>query len=313
MEICIPKNPEATPYKRDTYYVYALFKRGEANPFYVGKGLNNRVNQHFANWSLKDNNRKNKVIRKYFHTIKREILCYFDSESSAYGFEEYLISLYGLASEGGCLFNVAKSVNDIPEVRKKASTHAALNRHRVYSEEEVLTIYTNYFEKRMSFKQSVEGTSVCPRYVYSIIKGKKLKAFYKKYILSGIVKNNRQPEDNIKVNGVPHKVSDAEVIKAFDMVCSGKSGLKEVASALGITRSVLGRAFSGKDRSYLNLDTERYLSRPHGVSLKYIRVYAEFKELYETTTKDVGELAVLIGTTKSCVYNYLIRYKAENT
>lgn len=312
MEMHIPKNPEATPYKRDTYYVYALFKRGDVNPFYVGKGLNNRVNHHFAKWSLRDNNRKNKVIRKYFHTIKREILCYFDNESSAYGFEEYLIGLYGLASEGGCLFNVAKSVNDIPEVRKKASTQAALNRHRVYSEEEVLTVYTNYFEKCMSFKRSAEGTTMCPRYVNSVIKGKKLKAFYKKYILSGTVKNNRKPEDNVKVNGPPPKLSDSTVVEAFDKICSGVFTLREIATELGVSRGTLGTIFNGTKRSYLNLDTASYLSKPKGRSLENIRGYTEFIELYKTT-KDVGEIAALIGKTKSCVYNYIIKYKAENT
>lgn len=38
---------------RNKFYVYALFKPSEDNPFYVGKGIGERVNDHFKPSNLK--------------------------------------------------------------------------------------------------------------------------------------------------------------------------------------------------------------------------------------------------------------------
>ena len=80
---------EVNPYNvkpvfKDKYYVYALCKPN-GDVFYIGKGKGKRINHHFQEYHLKrSNSRKNHTIRKYGNSIKREILCYFDSEDKAY-------------------------------------------------------------------------------------------------------------------------------------------------------------------------------------------------------------------------------------
>lgn len=309
-ELVVPKKSTSLPYLRDKYYVYALFKPSDINPFYIGKGINNRVNHHFAEWSLSDNNRKNKTIKKYGNSIRREILCYFDSEDSAYSFEEYLISLYKLANEGGCLYNVAKSRHDIPEVRKQAITTSNVDRVRVYSEQDVVMLYTNYFQKRLSYLDSICGTDIPLHYSYTILNGKKFKGLYEKYISSGLIPNLREPSDNqIKVK-IKRKLTDEEVLSAFDKVCSGDMTLIEVAKEFNVGKSTLSVIFRGKDRTYLNLNLDRYKTSIKGNTLQHSRRYSEFTRLY-AETKDVHKIAETMGVHVASVYNYLLKYRQE--
>ena len=50
---------------RNKFYVYALFKPSEDNPFYVGKGIGERVNDHFKPSNLKKNTPKTGIIKKH--------------------------------------------------------------------------------------------------------------------------------------------------------------------------------------------------------------------------------------------------------
>jgi hypothetical protein len=99
---------ETSVINKGRYYVYGLFKPC-GTPFYIGKGSGTRVNDHFKPSNLKVNTPKTGIIKKYGNSVIRSILCYFDSEESAYEYEEWLISHYGLKSEGGLLANYAKS------------------------------------------------------------------------------------------------------------------------------------------------------------------------------------------------------------
>lgn len=323
VSIQIPKDRSAVPYIRDKYYVYALFKQNEENPFYIGKGKNNRVNQHFAPWSLKENSRKNKVIRKYGNTIKRDILCYFDSEQAAYDFEENLIKVYGLACEGGCLFNVAKSRSDIPDVRIIALQKLAQKGYRKYKEEEIVSVYREYFENRSSYLEASKGTSIPPRYAYHLLKGNKCKKLYEKYVLSGVIINNRPPEDAKVVKAIKPKtkrnynksiqeVNDQSLLEAFELVCNLKITLKDAASQLGVPRPWLGNVFSGKSCRHLKLDSSRFKSLPKGRGVKAMITYQKFLELYPKE-QDKGLIAEILGVTKSCVFSYAKRYREELT
>jgi hypothetical protein len=220
-----------------------------------------------------------------------------------------LISYYGLANEGGCLFNVAKSRSDIPEVRKKAIDASLSTRSFVYSEEEVLTLYRNYFENRLSFKESIVGTTIPLQYSYSIVKQRKSKTLYNKYILSGLVKNLRQPGDGAVKRVNTLDISDEDLIRSFENVCSLKAALRDEAKRLGVSRGWLGDVFLGKHRKELNLDSQRYKVRSNGHHVNKTRRYEKFLSLYPD--KSVDEIAEIIGITRSCVWAYIVRYKKD--
>lgn len=314
VDVCLPlQSSNAVPYIRSRYYVYALFKKEDVNPFYIGKGINNRINQHFMESSLKrETNRKSKTIRKHAATIRREILCYFDTESAAFDFEEYLISYYKLVGDGGCLFNVAKSRHDFPEASKKAISEKKTSRQIVYSEEDVLTLYRNYFEKRQTLRECVQGTKIPRRYSSAIARGERFKGLYRKYVESGLVNNLRQPEDDlIRKDPENQKVSDEEIIEIFDLVCSQKFTLKEVCEERYYSAIWLGKVFIGLDRKYLKLDYDLYRSLPKGRHVARERAYLLFKEHYPEKTTNPAELVGLVGRSKSVINRYILRYKQE--
>lgn len=314
VEVHIPTNSDlSVPYLKDRYYVYALFKAGDIDPFYVGKGINNRINQHFMESSLKrETNRKSQTIRKHFKTIKREILCYFDTEDSAFDFEECLISYYKLVADGGCLFNVAKSRHDIPETSRRSISEKKRARQIVYSEEDVLTLYKNYFEGRKSLRECVQGTAIPRRYSSAITRGERFKGLYAKYVQSGIVKNYRQSEDNIlRKDPENQKISDSTILEIFDLVCSGKFTLEELCKAEGCSPLWMGKVFSGVYRKYLNLDYEAYRNLPKGKHVAKERAYSVFREHYPNHTTNVDDLVNLIGRSKTVVYRFIKRYQKE--
>lgn len=312
--VCTPlRGSPSVSYIRSRYYVYALFKRGEVNPFYVGKGINNRINQHFMESSLKrENNRKSNTIRKHYDTIRREILCYFDTEEAAFDFEEYLINYYKLVEDGGCLFNIAKSRHEFPLESREIVSKKKIERTIVYPEEEVLALYRNYFEKRKTKRESVEGTTIPRGYASAIVRGERFKGLYDKYITSGIVKNLRKEEDDFIRKGPENqKVSDDELREIFNLVCSGEATLAEICLPRGYSPSWVGRVFAGKDRRYLNLDYDLYKSLPKGKHVSMERTYQEFVKHYSASVTDVDTLIRLVGRSEATIRRYIRRYKKE--
>ena len=98
------------------YYVYELIDPRVNLPFYVGKGIGNRVYFHLSEQSRakSDNERKfNKIqkIRKDGYDPEIKIVKYFDNEEDAYNYEEVLIKQYGRIryDEGGILTNICES------------------------------------------------------------------------------------------------------------------------------------------------------------------------------------------------------------
>lgn len=314
VDIRVPKTPSYCTHIKDKYYVYALFKVTDYNPFYVGKGINNRIDQHFMECSLKESDsRKNKTIRKYKDSIRKEILCYFDTEKSAFDFEEYLISYYGLIDEGGCLLNVAKTRHEIPVSTKKAISEKKTQRTVVYSEDEVLHLYRNYFERRMSLRDCVDGTTIPYRYSSAICRGERFKGLFAKYIKSGLVQNLRTPEDNLKRKHPENqKVSDQDLINIFEKVCNLEATLREACEEVGTSPFWVAQAFKGEFRKYLNFDYDRYKNLPKGKYISQERSYALFKQLYPKISK-IEELAEKVGRSKSTIHAYIRRYNKEST
>ena len=295
------------------FYVYALFKKTSYLPFYVGKGKGVRINNHFKESALKVNSRKVQTIKKYKDTIRREILCYFDNEESAYDFEEYLIGYYGVVSEGGCLYNYAKTRYEFSKAfSKEVAAKGHVNRERTYDADTIFKVYNLYYDLHKTYLEISKETGVCYNYVGYIVRGKKCKSDYNNFLeVRWWTKEQAQLEYS-KVKDLlllkrrcATTISKEDITKMFGLVCSNQISLEDAAKQLNTEKTYLHDVFTGKKRVNLNLDCNLYKKNRKTLTDRVVE--KNLNNIIELRNQgfSVLEIVKITGLSKTSVHRYL--------
>lgn len=250
------------PLYKDKYYVYALCRPcGEV--FYVGKGKGKRINHHFQDYHLKkSNSSKNHIIRKYGNSIKREILCYFDNEGSAYDYEEWLISYYGLVSEGGQLHQYAKTRNEYADAFSTIASESSQTKTTSDVEDLVFKAYYLYFTECENKYFICEELNLNFDTLRSWVTGRKHKILYEKYITNGIIVKNREVSQEFRLD---KRYTVKGLREDRDRWVNGLTTTSEVSKKYGVGVGTILSLFYGQNCYGLFKDyscvPEKYLKR----------------------------------------------------
>lgn len=304
----------------DKFYVYALFKPNDFNPFYVGKGKGTRINNHFKPSALSVNTRKTGVIKKYGDSIRREILCYFTKEQDAYEFEEYMIALYGLQSEGGCLTNYAKTRFEYSdEFNKVIAPMGSKVRKRTYSKELIFKVLDDFYKLKTPLPLISEKFNIRDNYAGYIIRGEKCKNDYEEYMQDNpeILLNQKEIHSEVLrmtkllTNKKVAKISDADILEAFESICSGHSTLAFQANRINTSSDHLLDVFKGKKRKNLNLDFSRYPQVIHGRTLTHMQI-VNLVTSHIVAGKSVKEIMQLTGLGRTTIYRVKQKFESAH-
>lgn len=257
---------------RDTYYVYVL-RSPYGVPFYVGKGKNHRVNDHFSPRSLQPDNLKNRAINKFGATnCYREIVSYLDSEDAAYELEDFIMEQTGcILDKNGPLTNIYRP--GYPSRKYETKNGLEYRDWLKYSDDLVFKFYVMEFELCVPRTLIKDELGIGVGYQLSLANGTSRTNLYKKYVASGYIQNNKKSLNyNPRTPVKRDQKSDLNLLIEYDHVINGRKTIKEASENLDLIYGTVWRIFKGDTRKYLQLDYKRDLKVPlKGNTRKYDR------------------------------------------
>ena len=266
------KKGSCIPEDKDSYYVYIL-RSHYGRPFYVGKGIRSRVNDHFSPHSLREDTLKNRAIKKFgVDECYREIVTYLDSEEEALELESFLIEQIGCILDGnGPLTNIHRP-GQLPSVYD-VSTGVERQKTTKYTDDLIVKFYRLEFELCMPRALIEAELGIGAGYQLVLARGESRRKLYSEYVLSGKIANNREclgytPRSPVKIESVP----DSILLEEYNHVINGRKTIKEVSESVDLSHGTVWNIFRGKVRKHLGLDYKRDLKTPlKGGRRKYDR------------------------------------------